>query len=624
MLLFGNDTGRSKKGRKPGSGGQRQLRSDFDLQREIKGPSPPGIFMPSKEAEGLRLPRLPTPDSRLQQDDKTSRDRLRPVQDALLPLTHRARLETNGVDGAENKDTNSHRDDPASFETPDPSALNLPPRASRIKSYEEGDVVDGREEGNISRADGRAWEDSEYDNPKDPILNAFKDFRLQMQVVLKGQPKTETKSLEMRLKKLEGQVMADRQSLVRRGKAAKLDTNSLQSNLKAARDNMHATMQQAADDVVALTHKLQDVENRYAECRVMCSIGIGRQNAVSCACALDMIEHRYAQCRVDKDHLERSFQAEMEVLRKKMADVQEGMEEAQRERDEMAQRMRDEREETRKLKRAKAEAESNVHALEEQGDVYSKEVVALKTRCAQLEREVAQLESDVELHKAAVRNEEDRARMEKERHNERLKSLESQLERCMEEAAAVEDYKAEAKDARRKVEQAESLLDEAEAARTLAVKAAQEASDADKQEALGLAAKELEAVKKQLIKATEDKKEAASKAQEAQAQTHAELQAANAKLAEATKARMIAQDQLRQETETLLSKLKAAQEDGARHMQASAHVALSANHLTPPPPPPLPPPATPAAYLTPYASCTHLTPLTTVTPLTTLTPLVHT
>ena len=57
---------------------------------------------------------------------------------------------------------------------------------------------------------------------------------------------------------------------------------------------------------------------------------------------------------------------------------------------------------------------------------------------SQLQRKVEQLESDVELQKANVRNEEERVKMEKDRHNERVKSLEAQLERCMEESSALE------------------------------------------------------------------------------------------------------------------------------------------------------------------------------------------
>ena len=57
---------------------------------------------------------------------------------------------------------------------------------------------------------------------------------------------------------------------------------------------MQATMQQAAGDVTALTQKLQDVEDKFA------------------------------QCRVDKEHLERSFASEIEVLGKKVADTRTG------------------------------------------------------------------------------------------------------------------------------------------------------------------------------------------------------------------------------------------------------------------------------------------------------------
>ena len=44
------------------------------------------------------------------------------------------------------------------------------------------------------------------------------------------------------------------------------------------------------------------------------------------------------------------------------------------------------------------------------------------------------------MQKANVRNEEDRVKMEKERNNERVRSLESQLERCMEETVPFSRY----------------------------------------------------------------------------------------------------------------------------------------------------------------------------------------
>ena len=68
----------------------------------------------------------------------------------------------------------------------------------RTKAYEEGDKLDSRS-GASSRADGRAWEDSTYDNPKDPILNAFREMRLDLQVLVtkpSKDAKVEAKALD--------------------------------------------------------------------------------------------------------------------------------------------------------------------------------------------------------------------------------------------------------------------------------------------------------------------------------------------------------------------------------------------------------------------------------------------
>ena len=203
------------------------------------------------------------------QDDRTKRDSLRPVQEPLQPLTHRgAFTHREGGDGAENIHENRAR---PSSSSPEVAAVMM--QQGSLGRSKALDDADSRSDGTSSRSDGRAWEDSEYENPKDPILNSFRELRLQVQVMNKKDPgskdfKTEQKALETRLKRIEAQVMSDRQALMRRGKAAKMDTNQLQSNLKSARDNMQATMQQAADDVIALTQKLQDVEDKFAQCRV--------------------------------------------------------------------------------------------------------------------------------------------------------------------------------------------------------------------------------------------------------------------------------------------------------------------------------------------------------------------
>ena len=47
-MLFGNEGAKGKKGRKAGSG-LRQLRADFDPNKETTGPSPSSMFMPTHQ-----------------------------------------------------------------------------------------------------------------------------------------------------------------------------------------------------------------------------------------------------------------------------------------------------------------------------------------------------------------------------------------------------------------------------------------------------------------------------------------------------------------------------------------------------------------------------------------------
>jgi hypothetical protein len=198
QLLFGNEgAGRKggKKSNKP-SAGQRHMRADFDPSTEGKGAS--SMFLPAyqvmhssifcrkhfdrilkadawanynifrvsssstdnwkhgiQEPEGLRLPRLPTPDSRFQGEDRTTRDSLRPVQEALKPLvTHRGGgAFTHRGDGAENTNTNQARPDSSS---PEVSAIMTSQPTPTRKMREEN--MDARSDGASSRADGRAWE----------------------------------------------------------------------------------------------------------------------------------------------------------------------------------------------------------------------------------------------------------------------------------------------------------------------------------------------------------------------------------------------------------------------------------------------------------------------------------
>lgn len=132
--------------------------------------------------------------------------------------------------------------------------------------------LDGRMISVESRTDGKAWEDLPPEHERDPVSQAFRDARLQCQVISKKQGTkefpNEIKLLEAKLKRLEVQIVQDKKDIIKKQQCHKRDSNVLQRNLREARENMQSTMVQAADDVLILTQKLQEVEERFAQCRV--------------------------------------------------------------------------------------------------------------------------------------------------------------------------------------------------------------------------------------------------------------------------------------------------------------------------------------------------------------------
>ena len=159
-----------------------------------------------KAEEGLRLPRLPTPrdgavDGVTPRD--VPRDQLRGGgsnsihAQALMPLKQQQQQQqqqwsARGDSDQENRDTQA---------------------SGRLSSPEDESRPDG--EGRRiqinSRTDGRAWEDSPSEVDKDPVSQAFREARMQVQVVKKKEGSkefpSEVKGLESKIKRLEAQVM---------------------------------------------------------------------------------------------------------------------------------------------------------------------------------------------------------------------------------------------------------------------------------------------------------------------------------------------------------------------------------------------------------------------------------
>eukprot|EP00960_Hanusia_phi_P013375 391794-Hanusia_phi.AAC.4 len=172
---------------------QRQLHAAADPNREKAS----GIFIPTfSEPDTIRLPRLPTPDQR----PDPQRDNLRANPYGMQ--THRGDFGRRDEYRASDEENRNENRRPRS---------SSPRDHFSDRSSDTGEVVDMREEiSNHSRADGRAWEESEYENPKDPILQGFRDVRLQCQVLRKKEGSKdfagEHKNLEGKLARLEKQV----------------------------------------------------------------------------------------------------------------------------------------------------------------------------------------------------------------------------------------------------------------------------------------------------------------------------------------------------------------------------------------------------------------------------------
>ncbi|EKX48968.1 hypothetical protein GUITHDRAFT_136168 [Guillardia theta CCMP2712] len=538
QLIFGNESAKGSKKSKSTAIKQRQLHAAADPNREkVSGTS---IFIPTfSEPESIRLPRLPTPDQRAD----PQRDNLRANPYGLQ--THRGdfgRREEHRASDEENRHENRR---PRS---------SSPRDMHSDRSSDVGEPLDVREEiSNLSRADGRAWEESEYENLKDPILQGFRDVRFQCQVLKKKEGSrefaAEHKNLEGKLARLEKQV------ILRKHKEVKKDSGALQRNLKEAREQMQvlastflppplsllATMAQAADDVIILTQKLQDVETKYA------------------------------QCRVDKDHLERSFNVEMEVLRKQIHELEDSLSSSRSELSGSLARLKEAKEKAAAEEKQRKEAEASYRMMEEEGEKKSQEMSALRVGKSNLERQLMSLESELENERVRVKMEESRHQLERERLLERSRALEEELAagrllgaEVEVVALAVKRSKLEVKSYQKRLELAEKQLEDANKSKMEAMSNAQQASLLAKEEAMSALQEEISTLRKQLEGVREEKAEAARRSQEDGKRMQQEITTLTESVAEASRARFKAQELARKEQETLYEEVKKAQEDAAR------------------------------------------------------------
>ncbi len=242
----------------------------------------------------------------------------------------------------------------------------------------------------------------------------------------------------------------------------------LQRNLRDARETMQSTMVQAADDVLILTQKLQEVEEKFA------------------------------QCRVDKDHLETELKGEMELMRGSVNDAHERLLSSRRETQDRVADLKASQREIERLMKECQEAENSSKALEHQMSLMQDEMTNLKATRSRLEREVLQLQGEVSLEKSNVRNEIQRAQMERESNKERVVKLQVQLEQALNDSAQIEDFKAENVDLKRRVAMLQNQLKALEDAKAHSEQTLRDGFHKEKQEMMHKYDQETEDLRAQL------------------------------------------------------------------------------------------------------------------------------
>ena len=371
------------------------------------------------------------------------------------------------------------------------------------------------------------------------VVAAFREARLQAQNLSKktGSSKDlseDAKSLETSLKRLETQVMRDRQNIMRKNKEQKKDTGMLQHNLKMAREQMQATMVQAADDVIILTQKLQDVEEQLGQCRVV------------------------------KEHLEKQFGEEVEILKRNVEEMEE----------QLSSRSEAVRDAQRQCKETEAQLQEATLALQaSQGEVTileqrlqaaSEEISELRVDKVGLERQVMTLEGDVSLERANVKNEVQRNEIEKDRHNARIAGLQSQLEDARQDATALEELRAECADLRKKLEAADLKLQECEKSNSAAVQHAEERIKRERDEAVEKLSSQVAELQKQLCAVQEEQATAATRMQITNDRLQSDLDKSNTLLKEVSQQRLDAQAKMAKDINAMMSQVTEAQQEAAK------------------------------------------------------------
>ena len=311
-----------------------------------------------------------------------------------------------------------------------------------------GTVDEPRELQLTSRADGRAWEDGEVQEEKDPLAQGFRELRILAQVVRKKagtqEFDKEMSALELKIKRVNAHASSQYASVQLALKVQKKSNAALQQSLKGAKTTVNQTVSQAFDDVTLLTQKLKSVEEQFS------------------------------QVRVDKEHIEKGFRSELAAVLAKNSALQKNLLSCKMEIEELSHRIKSFEDKTRQLTFDKLEAQKDSNSARAQLAVLEDDLTNVKQKEAKLLRDLATVRDQLDFEKSNLREELASFNAQREMANSEIVRLQVQRDNALKDGAKVEEYKGINGELKKALAQAQMLLDEAETVRKNGNKALQE------------------------------------------------------------------------------------------------------------------------------------------------------
>ena len=263
-----------------------------------------------------------------------------------------------------------------------------------------------------SRA-GRAWEDGDVQEEKDPMAQGFRELRILAQIARKKAGTTskefesEMNALEVKMKRLHLHAAGEYSSLQRQLKAQKKSNLALQQSLKSSKNTVNQTVSQAFEDVTLLTQKLKSVEENFS------------------------------QVRVDKEHIEKGFRSELAAVQAKNNSLQKNLLSCKLELEELSHKIKASDEKIRQVTFDKLEAQKEANTLRNQLSVFEDDFTAVKQREAKAVKDLQQVRDELDAERSNLHDEMENFNKQREMANAELVRLQVQRDNALKDAQKV-------------------------------------------------------------------------------------------------------------------------------------------------------------------------------------------